>query len=132
MATTVEFPTLTTTMSLQKLGTAATEYGCAARELAEADLYTEDSFGNTFGQEDLTQDIIENGVQEPIEIGYNSEEESWNRFSILNGHHRYIAARNAGLMSVPVVITADSLLRTDADGKLYAVTGRLPSYEELI
>ncbi len=132
MAIKVEFPNVTTTMSLEKLGSAATEYGCEARELAEADLYTEDSYGASFAQEDLTEDIKANGIQEPIEIGYNAEEEPWLRFSILNGHHRYIAARNAGLMSVPVVITADSLLRTNAEGELYAVTGRLPSDEELI
>lgn len=49
----VEFPSVTTTMSILKLGSAGTEYGCEARELAEANLYTEDSYVASFAQEDL-------------------------------------------------------------------------------
>ena len=49
----------------------------------------------------------------------------------MNGHHRYIAARKAGLTSVPVEITADSLIRGDAVNGYYAVTGRLPELDEI-
>jgi hypothetical protein len=126
-----EFPSVITVMSLASLGSASTEYGCAAKELTEEDLSDYDSYGEGFNQEELTEDIRANGVTEPIEVVYDAEEEPWNRFSIVNGHHRYIAARNAGLTKVPVKITAGSLLRGDSVNGFYAVTGRLPELDEI-
>lgn len=46
-------------MSLEKLGSAGTEYGCEARELTDADLYTEDAYGASFAQEDLAEDAVD-------------------------------------------------------------------------
>lgn len=116
--TEADFPTVKTVMSLKALGEAGTEYGTEAKNLTEEDLLQKDSYGKSFNQSKLTADIAKNGVKEPIEVQYDHEEDPGLRFSILNGHHRYIAARNAGLTHVPVHITG-------------SLRGKLPESHEL-
>lgn len=114
-----DFPSVVTRMSMEKLGEAFTEYGVAAKEVQGSDLATQDSFGTAFSQQDLLADVAANGVKEPIEVQYAAEEAPGYRFAITNGHHRYIAAREAGHTHVPVKITAGS------------IGGKLPESHEL-
>lgn len=116
--TEADFPTVNTVMSVKALGEAGTEYGTEAKNLTEEDLLQKDSYGKPFNQNKLTADIAKNGVKEPIEVQYDHQEEPGLRFAILNGHHRYIAARNAGLTHVPVRITG-------------SLRGKLPKPHEL-
>ncbi len=58
--------------------------------------------------DDLTNSIRERGVIQPIIVRKSSEENS--KFEIIAGERRWLAARNAGLHDIPVVITdADDL-----------------------
>ena len=57
---------------------------------------------------DLTNSIKERGVIQPIIVRKSSSEES--KFEIIAGERRWLAARNAGLHDIPVVVTqADDL-----------------------
>lgn len=114
-----DFPSIATTMSMKALGEASTEYGCSAKELQEEDLATKDSYGKPFRQSRLNASVAKNGIKEPIEVTYFHDEEPGFRFMLDNGHHRYIAARNAGLTHVPVVISSGIL------------HGKLPESHEL-
>jgi len=58
--------------------------------------------------EDLTNSIKERGVIQPIIVRKSSSDNS--KFEIIAGERRWLAARNAGLHSIPVVVTeADDL-----------------------
>ena len=57
---------------------------------------------------DLTNSIKERGILQPIIVRKSNKSES--KFEIIAGERRWLAARNAGLHNVPVVITeADDL-----------------------
>ena len=57
---------------------------------------------------DLTNSIKERGVIQPIIVRKSSSDES--KFEIIAGERRWLAARNAGLHDIPVVVTqADDL-----------------------
>jgi hypothetical protein len=118
-------------MSVKALGEAGTEYGIEAKHLSENDLEAHDSYGKPFNQRALTADIAKNGVKEPIQVQYDGDEEPGLRFSILNGHHRYVAARTAGHTHVPVEITAGNKVERDSSGKLVVSPGTLPKPHEL-
>ncbi len=67
----------------------------------------------TFNQEnleELTNSIKERGIIQPI-IVRNSQDHS-NKYEIIAGERRWIAAQNAGLHEVPVVITAADDLKS--------------------
>jgi hypothetical protein len=53
---------------------------------------------------DLTRDVAENGVKEPIEISKSY----YSGTKVVEGHHRYVAARDAGLTKVPVFYTGSA------------------------
>ena len=58
--------------------------------------------------EDLTNSIKERGVIQPIIVRKSSSDN--NKFEIIAGERRWLAARKAGLHSIPVVVTeADDL-----------------------
>ena len=58
--------------------------------------------------EDLTNSIKERGVIQPIIVRVSNSEKS--KYEIIAGERRWLAARNAGLHEIPVVITeADDL-----------------------
>jgi ParB family chromosome partitioning protein len=60
--------------------------------------------------EELTNSIKERGIIQPI-IVRNSQDHS-NKYEIIAGERRWIAAQNAGLHEVPVVITAADDLKS--------------------
>jgi ParB-like chromosome segregation protein Spo0J len=49
----------------------------------------------------LHSSISKNGITEPLEVHVDGEGNK----TMLNGHHRYIAAKNLGLTHVPVRFT---------------------------
>ena len=58
--------------------------------------------------EDLTNSIKERGVIQPIIVRKSSLED--NKFELIAGERRWLAARKAGLHDIPVVVTeADDL-----------------------
>jgi hypothetical protein len=118
---------MNTTMSLSALGEAWTEYGVAAKRLQENDLETHDYEGKAYNQEKLTANIAKHGIKQPIEVGFDENEAPEDRFHIIDGHHRYVAARAAGLTHVPVKINSET--PHPVTGKYGP--GRLPEPHEL-
>lgn len=98
-------------MSMRQMGTlqAGDVPGMTMSELANDDYarwekdQTSDKYAGTDAMEDLTSSVEEHGVKEPIQVGNWGGMAGGSGPSVIDGHHRYLAAYDAGNQSrVPV------------------------------
>ena len=70
-----------------------------------------------YSMADMTADVAANGVHSPIQLGrkyYDPE-----HVAVTEGHHRYVAARDAGLRDLPVELIDNGLCHVSVDDVLH-------------
>jgi len=62
----------------------------------------------------LASSIREHGVQRPLEVSHHTAEDGTTTSTLTNGHHRALAAMQAGVDRVPVTHVSTSAAQTEA------------------
>ena len=62
----------------------------------------------------LASSIREKGIQEPLEVSHHTAEDGTTTSTLTNGHHRALAAIQAGVDKVPVTHVSTSAAQTSA------------------
>lgn len=77
------------------------EHGTELRNVTEKDVSKTDR-GAKYDWDALHADIQKHGVTTPLEVHVDHFDPQNPEYSVMNGVHRYIAAKNLGLTHVPV------------------------------
>lgn len=87
-------------MPMSVVGEAYSEYGdMQAKDLTHEDLRSHDNYGENYNFKGLLDSVSKHGVKEPIQVSYDDEE---HEYHLLNGHHRFVAAKLSGQTHIPV------------------------------